>query len=483
MSDYMNEEEKIKREDENYVEMPAEENLNEEPESKKGLDADDISMLRKRAGVKELETLLKPNMFGSYSKKQIQDYVDSIAEQHKKMEETFRNNIREISVEKEDLRKKLDENQRYIKDLEERNQALYSESASFDRDSMKGYESEVKNLRSSFESMKEENHFLKAENEQLHAKATSDNRHIDELEARYREMTAKLLEYEGTDTEAEKEKVRNLEQIIDELRTELEERSGDIEKLNQQINDRSTEIEDLRKLYENVKISEQKSREMADELQKSLHEKSDVIAKNAEKYEQNINELESKYQDKLSELSKSIEKAHEMVSAKDEEMLKAQNQHRLAVSEAEKSYQDKLESMMKNLLEKDDRINELAGLLEKATHNLRINENELFSLRESESSAKASVAQSVEKLDEISKRSSAVSEEIETERQKNLKLLKDKITLELDIAAKSQQIRNLEYRLEVMEKANANLNSQMELDRARAKELIAEFGTTRKAGI
>lgn len=447
------------------------------------LTTDDISMLRKRAGVKEIETLLKPNMFGSYSKKQIQDYVDSIAEQHKKMEETFRNNIREISEEKEDLRKKLEENQRYIKDLEERNQALYSESASFDKDSMKGYESEVKNLRSSVESMKEENHFLKAENEQLHAKATSDNRHIEELETRYREMTAKLLEYEGTDTEAEKEKVRNLEQSIAELRAELEERNGDIEKLNQQINDRSTEIEDLRKLYENVKISEQKSRDLTEELQKSLHEKSDIIAKNAERYEQNINELEAKYQDKLSELSKSIEKAHAMVSAKDEEMLKAQNQHRLAASETEKSYQDKLESMMKNLLEKDDRINELAGSLEQATHSLRITENELVSLRESESSAKASVAQSVEKLDEISKRSSAVSEEIETERQKNVVLLKDKITLELDLAAKSQQIRNLEYRLEVMEKANANLTSQMELDRARAKELIAEFGTTRKAGI
>lgn len=440
MSDYRNEEEIVKREDENNVEMLAEDNQHKEAAVKKGLDADDISMLRKRAGVKEIETLLKPNIFGSYSKKQIQDYVDSLAEQNRKMEETFRMNLKEIYDEKEDLRKKFEENQRYIKEIEERNQQLYSESASFDRDSMKGYESEVKNLRISFESMKEENHFLKAENEQLHAKSTSDNRHIDELETRYREMTAKLLEYEGTDAEAEKEKVRNLEQSIAELRTELEGINADIEKLNQQINDRSTEIEDLRKLYENVKISEQKSSDMVVERQKSLHEKSDIIAKNAERYEQNINELEAKYQDKL-------------------------------------------ESMMKNLLEKDDRINELAGSLEQATHNLRITENELISLKESESSARASVAQSVEKLDEISKRSSAVSEEIETERQKNVVLLKDKISMELDLAAKSQQIRNLEYRLEVMEKANANLSSQMELDRARAKELIAEFGTTRKAGI
>ena len=58
------------------------------------LTTDDISMLRKRAGVKELETLLKPNMFGSYSKKQIQDYVDSIAEQHKKLHRLVPCNLR-----------------------------------------------------------------------------------------------------------------------------------------------------------------------------------------------------------------------------------------------------------------------------------------------------------------------------------------------------------------------------------------------------
>jgi len=60
-----------------------------------------------------------------------------------------------------------------------------------------------------------------------------------------------------------------------------------------------------------------------------------------------------------------------------------------------------------------------------------------------------------------------------------VEILKDKITLEINYSAKEQKVNDLDYEVEVLSKWNEKLTSQMEQERETAKELIAQFGTTR----
>lgn len=96
-------------------------NINEVEEQE-----DSIDNLRKREEEQELDKLLKKNVLGGYSKKHIQDYLNSVKEQQLKSEEKFNHNLKEVQTEKETLKIQLDQTSLRLKEIETKNMALES---------------------------------------------------------------------------------------------------------------------------------------------------------------------------------------------------------------------------------------------------------------------------------------------------------------------------------------------------------------------
>lgn len=443
-------------------------------------ESDIFDMLRRRGDERELEKIFKANIFGGYSKKQITDYIESVERQSRKMEEVFQANFKEVSDEKEDLKRQLDQSEKYIRELEERNNQLHMDNASYDKKSIQSYEAAILKVKDNLDSVKEQNDFLKTENEKLHAKAASDKKHMDELEEKYKQMTAKLLSYEGTGVEEAKEKISALEKELSDISLAMSAKNQELTSIQKIKENQIEEIATLSKAVENFQEIEKNDKDTILRLKDRLIEKAEETVKNAKRYELNIKELEEKQGEKLLRLESTIQKVQTLLAEKDMEIKNLKAQAELSLTEVKQDYQSKVDSLMKNLLQKDTKVSELAKALEESAHALRLAENESLSLKDTTFQAKKNLEESMGQLSELSERGRAMLLDIDSERSKGVSLLKEKIKLDLRIIEKEEQIVNLEFNLQTLKKVNERLTEQMEFERKRAKELIEEFGTTRR---
>lgn len=442
-------------------------------------DLDEIGLIRKREDLNEVEYALKTNIFGRTSKKKVAEYLNAIRDQHKKSEERFNQNLKEVYHEKEELKKKWEENQAYIVKLETENSEIHEKMKKTDRFNSGTYDQEIAILEDSLAVALAENRILESDKESLILDLESNNKHISEIESRYNEMTSRILEMEKIDVNNEREQMASLEVNIASLTKEIEKKDKDIAQYEKQLEAYSKEFESLKNSYSSIVVAHDNNKSLLIDSQKSLLEKENIISENSRRYEKQSEELNNQFQRQLSEVAKNLESAHNMVVERDQAIRVANNANQARFVEIESNYQIKLDSMMKNLLQKDDQINQFAKSLEETAHSSKLLENENKSLKKNADSFKSGLNRAMEKIEEYTKLNNSLLEELEEERLRNVEILKDKITLEINYSAKEQKVSDLNYEVEVLSKWNEKLTSQMEQERETAKELIAQFGTTR----
>lgn len=444
---------------------------------------DEIGLIRKRQGMNEIEGSLKANVFGGYSKKIVSEYVNAIREQQAKVEERFKKNLKEIFEEKEELKKKWEENQKYILELEEQNSQFYKKVKDADKFDIEGYNNEIKRLEDSLSSALEEKKNLGKDNDSLLANLVIGNKHIEEVESKYKEMTSKLLEMEKIDVDKEREHISLLETNVARLTVELENKNKEIAEYKKQSEYDQNEFKNLKMQYDSIVAANDSNKSLLIEAQKSLLEKENIIAENSNRYEKQMQQLNNQFQSQLSEATKNLESAHKMILEKEQALNATDSLSKAKLTEVEINYQLKLDSMMENLLKKDAQINQLAKSLEENAHFSNLMEHNNKSLKKNADNFKSNLDKSMKKLQEYSEINKSLMRELEDERTRNIEILKEKITLEINYSAKEQKINDLDYEVEVLSKWNEKLTEQMEQERAKAKELISQFAITREVQI
>ncbi|MGB5824531.1 MAG: hypothetical protein WBH44_10705, partial [Proteocatella sp.] len=374
----------------------------EENESVAGfsMDFDDIDLLRKRNEMNEIENVLKANIFGGYPKKQVLEYINSILQQQSKIEERFKTNLKEVFEEKEDLRKRWEANQQYIAGIETQNAEFYEKMKKTDNFNIDSYQDELKKLQNSLETVLDEKAILENDKNSLSANLADNDKHIKEVESKYKEMTSKLLEMEKTDVNKEREQIYTLETNVIKLTNELEKKDKEIIKYEKQLENYSKDFENLKNSYDSVIVAHDNNKSLLIDSQKALLAKEDIISKNSKRYEKQAEELSSQFHRQLSEVTKNLESAHNMVFERDQVIRSSSSSSQAKLLELENNYQAKLDSMMKNLLEKDEQINRFAKSVEETNHSLKLLENENKSLKRNADSFKSSLNKAIEKLEE-----------------------------------------------------------------------------------
>lgn len=441
---------------------------------------DDIDMLRKREDVSELEDILKANILGGYSRKKVLDYIGSIREQQFKAEEKFRKNLKELIEQKEELRRRLDQSEVYITELEDRNYELSDDLKRFSEGDIGKYQNKISDMESNFSNLEKELLLLEEEKHNIIAQLQLKEKNIIELEDKNKSITSKLLEMENSELQKEREVHLELEKQIEKLKEELQNAHTKVEKHKEAEKAQKNEILELKESLEKLNVAYEASKASVIAIQENLIKKEDAIAQNCNRYEVQLKEIEDKYQTQLSELTSNMDISQKIILEKEDKIKELENVSSIKLMDIEKNYQIKINALIKNLMDKDQELNQIVKSLEERDYSLKQSQNENKSLEAKSEVFNKNMLEAVDKLEEYVEINRNLLKSLEEERKRNTDILKEKLTLEIDFCASQYKINDMDYEIKTLSKQNEKLAIQIEKERTRAKELILEFGTSKE---
>lgn len=441
---------------------------------------DDIDMLRKREDVSELEDILKANILGGYSRKKVLDYIASIREQQFKAEEKFRKNLKELIEQKEELRRRLDQSEVYITELEDRNYELSDDVKRFSEGDIGKYQNKISDMENNFSNLEKELLSLEEEKHNLIAQIQLKEKNIIELEDKNKSITSKLLEMENSELQKERELHLELEKQIEKLKEELQNAHIKVEKHKEIEKVQKNEILELKESLGKLNEAYEASKASVIAIQENLIKKEDAIAQNCNRYEVQLKEIEDKYQTQLSELTSNMDISQKIILEKEDKIKELENVSSIKLMDIEKNYQLKINALIKNLMDKDQELNQIVKSLEERDYSLKQSQNENKSLEAKSEVFNKNMLEAVDKLEEYVEINRNLLKSLEEERKRNTDILKEKLTLEIDFCASQYKINDMDYEIKTLSKQNEKLAIQIEKERARAKELILEFGTSKE---
>lgn len=274
---------------------------------------DDIDMLRKREDVSELEDILKANILGGYSRKKVLDYIGSIREQQFKAEEKFRKNLKELIEQKEELRRRLDQSEVYITELEDRNYDLSDDIKKFSEGDVGKYQNKIAEMQNKLSDLEKEIISAEDEKHNLIAQLQLKSKNIIELEDKNQSITSKLLEMENLELQKEREFHLELEKQIEKLKEELQNAQAKVEKHKEAEKVQKNEILELKESLGKLNEAYEASKASVISIQENLIKKEDAIAQNCNRYEVQLKEIEDKYQTQLSDLTSNMEISQKII--------------------------------------------------------------------------------------------------------------------------------------------------------------------------